>query len=92
MNPAADTQQMEHFIARKPDTESMVSFKSSPEIQQLDLQFDLEKLREALSQVLSTLSCSSGGFHALPMTCRPGSDRCYTTPDSPPLPNENTKH
>lgn len=74
MNPAADTQQMERLIAHKPDTESVANFKPSPEIQQLDLQFDLTKLREALNQALGTVSYSGEGFHALPMTCRPGSD------------------
>lgn len=74
MPPAAARQHMDTLIARKPDTESVAHFKPSPEIQRLDLQFDLDKLRDALSQALGKTSYSGEGFHAMPLTCRPGTE------------------
>ena len=72
MSTHPDTLQMENFISRRPDTESVAHFKPSAEIQRLDLQFDLEKLRAALDQVLGTGGYSGEGFNALPVTRRPG--------------------
>ncbi|MGB1256417.1 MAG: hypothetical protein ACPG51_11185 [Thiolinea sp.] len=72
MNTQSATQQMQEFIACHPDTKSVANFKPSPEIQRLDLKFDLEKLREALHQVLGINNWQGEGFHAMPMTQRPG--------------------
>ena len=72
MSTHPDTLQMESFIARRPNSESVANFKPSPEIQRLDLQFDLEKLRDALDEVLGIGGYNGEGFNALPLTCRPG--------------------
>ena len=69
-----DTLQMQHFIARRPDTESVANFKPSEEIQRLTLKFDLEKMRLALDKILGIEGYSGEGFHALPMTRRPGTN------------------
>lgn len=57
-----DTLQMEKFIARRSDTESVANLKPSEEI----LQFDLGKLRTGLDEVLGVEDYSGEGFHALP--------------------------
>ena len=74
MNTHPDTLQMESFIARRPDTESVANFKPSEEIQRLDLKFDLKELQNALDEVLGIEGYSGEGFHALPLTRRPGTN------------------
>ncbi len=90
MTLQAASQQMQTFIERQPDTESVAHFKPCPEIQRLDLKFDLEQLRAALHQVLGVSAWQGEGFYALPMTQRPGdthasandlSGRYYLRPD-----------
>lgn len=74
MSTHPDTLQMQNFIARRPDTESVAHFKPSDEILRLDLKFDLEKLRSALDEVLGVEGYSGEGFHALPVTRRLGTN------------------
>lgn len=73
--PEADHIQMEKYISRVPDTQSVVHFKQSDEIKRLSLKFDIEKLRQAVDDILGNSSGfinMGSGFQATSLTQRPG--------------------
>ena len=71
----ADTRRIEHHFASMPDTESVARFVPGPGIERLDLKFDINKLREALSDALAYTAFKgdlTAGFGAFSLTRRPG--------------------
>lgn len=72
----ADVQAVKAWMAHRPDTKSVANFIPGPGIQKLALSFNIEELRDALSECLSRESFQGGmqdqGFAALPLTQRPG--------------------
>ena len=71
-----DVDAVNTWMANRPDTCSVAEFVPGPGIQKLALQFDIEKLRQALDDCLARESFQGGmqeqGFAALPLTQRPG--------------------
>jgi hypothetical protein len=65
----------------RPDTERVVGFVAGPGIQKIDLKFDIEKLRQALEQIIKTTDyCGEQehrdkGFGAISLTRRPGVEK-----------------
>lgn len=93
---ADDTETMNSWLASPPDTEGVAGFVPGPGIQKIDLTFDIDKLRAALTQTLGIASYQGAddfpdeGFNAIPLTRRPGmtsestndlSGRYYIRPD-----------
>ncbi len=80
----ADTQQqikndqkmMEHWLADHPATDSVAGFVAGPGIQKLQLTFDIDKLRDALTTAIAEngLQLDESGFGALSLTRRPGAE------------------
>jgi len=68
-------QKMQGWLRDRPDTESVAHFKSGPGIQKLPIDFDIEKLQEALNQALRITQFKGAvedGFGAFSLTRRPG--------------------
>ncbi|GAB5469078.1 MAG: hypothetical protein Kilf2KO_21080 [Rhodospirillales bacterium] len=67
---------MRAWLAERPDTQSVASFRPGPGIQKLSLRFDIDKLRAAMAECLARESFQGDwqdrGFAALPLTQRPG--------------------
>ncbi|MEM8651171.1 MAG: hypothetical protein AAGF54_11625 [Pseudomonadota bacterium] len=71
----SDTQTINELMSQMPDTESVAGFVEGPGITKLQLSFDIEKLREALSDALSHTEFKgdlTAGFGAFSLTRRPG--------------------
>lgn len=88
---ARDSDAMKGWLATSPDTRSVAGFVPGPGIVKLDLKFDIERLRSALTDALGIVDYEGDGFHAIPLTRRPGttaasandlSGRYYIRPDS----------
>ena len=71
-----DTAAMEHWLAKRPETESVAHFTPGPGIARLNLRFDIAQLRSALTECLSRMEnqgdMKDPGFAALTLTQRPG--------------------
>ncbi len=71
-----DVMAMTQWMSTRPDTESVAAFIPGPGIQKLALRFDIEKLRDALTECLARMDYKGDmqdrGFAALPLTQRPG--------------------
>ncbi|MEL6967486.1 MAG: hypothetical protein AAGM04_08925 [Pseudomonadota bacterium] len=71
-----DVEAVEHWLATRPDTQSVAKFVPGPGIERLALSFDVEALRTDLDECLSRSSfqgfMQDQGFAALPLTQRPG--------------------
>lgn len=85
----ADTERV--LRAEPPDITGVADFVPGPGIVRLDLKLDIARLREALNHVLGIVNYQGDGFHAIPMTRRPGttgasandlSGRYFIRPDS----------
>ena len=67
---------MTTWLANRPDTQRVAEFVPGPGIQRLELQFDVEQLRDALEQVVTATDYKSAysdkGFGAISLTRRPG--------------------
>lgn len=66
---------LQGWLLDKPDTESVARFKCGPGIQKLPIEFDIDKLREALDQALQITQfkgAAEDGFGAFSLTRRPG--------------------
>jgi hypothetical protein len=83
---AQDTARMDAWLADMPNTTSVADFVPGPGIERLDLTFDIRALHAALG----VATYEGEGFHALPLTRRPGdtsasandlSGRYYLRPD-----------
>ena len=74
MHPSTDSTTIRDSLQSMPDTESVASFVPSADIRRLDIRFDVFRLRTALSDALGADSFidQGSGFHALPLTMRPG--------------------
>lgn len=76
-NEDPDVRVVTAFMTDPPDTESVAKFVPGPGIQKLHLQFDIDKLRGALTECLSRQdfmgNMQAEGFAVLPLTRRPGS-------------------
>ena len=70
----ADRTLMRNWLATKPDTESVAKFVPGPGIARLNLRFDIQKLKEALTQCLTKTQFKgdTAGFGAFSLTRRPG--------------------
>jgi len=73
-----DVIRMKEWIAEDRVTDTVAAFVAGNGIEKLNLNFDIQKLREALEQVLK-LSEYQGeqqdqGFAAIPLSRRPGED------------------
>ncbi|MGO1118666.1 hypothetical protein ACTL6U_08180 [Rhodovibrionaceae bacterium A322] len=72
---AKDKLSVKTWMSDHPDTEKVAGFVPGPGIQKLDLHFDLARLQQDLSEVLTRTSYQGDmqdeGFAALPMTRRP---------------------
>ena len=72
----ADVQSVQSWLAEPADSTSVATFVPGPGLQRLALRFDIEKLREALSECLARENYQGAqqdqGFAALPLTRRPG--------------------
>lgn len=74
----ADTAQMREWFSQAPDTESVARFVPGPGIQKLQLRFDIDELREALSIALERTNFQGmieEGFGAFSLTRRPGMEK-----------------
>ncbi len=74
-SPDIDRIQMEKYISKMPDTESVAHFKESDEIKRLPLKFDINELRKAVDEMVGTdedFINMGSGFQARPLTQRPG--------------------
>lgn len=69
---AADTARMQAWLAAMPDNTSVADFVPGPSIERLDLTFDIAALRDAVHRALGVSDYQGEGFHALPLTRRPG--------------------
>lgn len=70
-----DVERMEEWLQQMPDTRSVANFVPGPGIQKLELQFDIDRLREALKECLTRTSFKgdlAAGFGAFSLTRRPG--------------------
>ncbi len=76
-----DQNKMKAWLSDRPDTERVAGFVPGPGIQKLDLKFDIEKLRQALEQIIITTDYSGEqehrdkGFGAISLTRRPGVEK-----------------
>ncbi len=72
MSISDDTQELNSYINKKVDIESVASFKGNEHIIKLSLKFDIKKMRKALDEVKakSEFKTAASGFHALAMTRR----------------------
>jgi len=72
----SDRNKMKAWLTETPDTEQVAGFIPGPGIQKLDLKFNIDELRNALSQVTGITDYRSGyadqGFGAIGLTHRPG--------------------
>lgn len=91
LSAAQDTLQMRRWLSEAVDSSKIAEFVPGPGIARLDLRFDIERLREALNAVLGIVEYQGDGFHAIPVTRRPGtvgttandlSGRYYIRPDA----------
>ena len=75
MSILKDTKELNSYINKKVDIESVASFKGNEHIIKLNLKFDINKMREALDEVkaMSEFKTAASGFHALAMTRRKNS-------------------
>lgn len=66
--------QMEQWLADKPDTESVAGFVAGPGIQKLELEFDIDALKQGLADCLNKTEYQENtpGFAAFSLTRRPG--------------------
>lgn len=89
-NVVDDVTRMGAWLKERPNTTSVADFAPGPGIERLDLTFDIEALRDALRHALGVAAYQGEGFHALPLTRRPGttsasandlSGRYYLRPD-----------
>jgi len=72
-----DRKQMALWAQNIPDTESVAHFAPGPGIARLDVSFNIEKLQQALEEVLSVAEFKGDtetGFGAISLTRRPGVD------------------
>lgn len=71
-----DIRSMQTWMEKRPDHQSVVSFKPGPGIQKLELTVDIDELQLALQQCLESInykgSMQEQGFAAIPVTQRPG--------------------
>ena len=72
MSITEDKRELNSYIDRKVDIDSVASFKGNEHIIRLKLKFDIQKIREALDEVSakSEFKTAASGFHALAMTQR----------------------
>jgi len=71
----SDRSKLNDLIATMPDTKSVAQFKPGPGIVRLDTRFDIDRLRQALSESLSLTQYKGdldAGFGAFSLTRRPG--------------------
>ena len=75
MSILKDTKELNSYINKKVDIESVASFKGNEHIIKLNLKFDINKMRQALDEVkaMSEFKTAASGFHALAMTRRKNS-------------------
>ena len=71
----SDVTNIRNLMSVPPETESVAGFVEGPGIIKLELKFDIDKLREALTECLSlrgfTENIKVEGFSGLPLTRRP---------------------
>ena len=69
-----DSELMQSWLAKRPDTESVAGFVAGPGIERLQLKFDIVELRKALESALQQIGCKTDdyGFGGFPLTRRPG--------------------
>ena len=70
MSISQDTKDLNSYIGNKVDIDSVASFKGNEHIIKLKLNFDINKMRQALDEVKanSEFKTAASGFHALAMT------------------------
>lgn len=75
MTVSADQRQLQQWLVQTPDTESVAPFKPYPGIQKLALCFDINKLQDALREVLARAEFKGNltdGFGVIALNRRPG--------------------
>ncbi|MEE9417054.1 MAG: hypothetical protein V3V01_17375 [Acidimicrobiales bacterium] len=77
MSPETDRQSIKDWLETVPDTETVAGFVPGPGIARLQLRFDINELRAALTELTSHSEFDGGkfaeqGFGAIALTRRPG--------------------
>ncbi len=71
-----DVRAVQSWMQTRPDSQSVATFTPGPGIQKLALEFDIQRLRDALDECLERETFKGAmqaqGFAALPLTQRPG--------------------
>ncbi len=72
MSVRQDSQQMKKIVCGHIDIDSVALFKPNENIIKLDLKFDIEMIRQSLTEVTakSDFQGIGSGVHVLPVTCR----------------------
>ena len=75
MSILQDTNELNSYIKKKIDIDSVASFKGNEHIIKLKLKFDINQMRKALDDIKarSEFRTAASGFHALAMTRRKNS-------------------
>lgn len=75
MSVQQDRRDMKTYISDHIDINSVASFKPNENIIRLNIKFDIQKIRQALEDVISKSDFEGigSGFYVLPMTCRKNS-------------------
>jgi len=71
-------EQMAALFKAPPASDDLATFRPGPGFARLPIRFDIDKLRQALDQVLAIANYDGEGLYAIPLTRKPGEESSTT--------------